>query len=1098
MPLRQIQEREEELSEVEQTARRVRRKQIPQRRFGAGVTPQQQQEVVRQRGEADDILSRIPEERRRLSEARQAALEYQRQEEQRKDIEAGRRAAEAAVFRGKGQAVFGLQNAAQRKAFAAYVKAFKSEKGYYETQTRLGEQGIKPVYVGGELVAFQDTVRGQTVPTSTLSSLDVESLKRYEKAGAITIGKATTAPTARELALNMSLPESERFKLPQSYVESDGIGRERRVLDGSGVSKLPISYLIHNPVVSYIKSSTQDLGKGLKRSGLQSGSFGIIDPKYFGKGRDPEVDKELRKLTGATYEQAKAAEVQLALLVTPAKVGKVKLPFFFDTSGRVAVGLYGQDTKRLFQIGKALEKDEPLPSGRQAELNREIDRFNKEIEKFESSWKSRTSGQQFTGSETEYESYMKDFEKIQKKEAGLREYEKEIRQRPITKGEAYGTALKSFGTGALFGGIAKGLKLGGRSLGFQGGGKIGAVAGGAVQVYFKGQIIRSAVDVGVNIKRNERELAKLQALSLGSSLAGYAVGGYATEKSFLKVSDIKRTWGKRYLEQPDPTTKAFLKPQAEPGKIVFYRRYEGVKIFDPRTYWPWLSTRVGITQYKKGQFLKRQYQIIPPQVRASLEKRESFPEYYIDKKGGLRTRGAKPTSFPLDVPSKHSSMAFGKEYALPGVPKALRKKAFGYSATPEEFSGRKFSPQVLKDLSKVSGKEPKMKELKLKGAYQFFSFKGLSAYFFRLGKGGYGESKAGTESPIRPTAYAGYFEGIQKQKALGEVKGTAFPDTTMGKLKGLFGFGGRELKAYIYTKPTKEGIPAIPGYKREVEGTVEYTERIPFRRDFYLKLFGRRVVLEEQTFKTPKSQRASPIEKMAKQSGLKSTPQVSSYLPSGQIRVRLSAFSQPSSKASARLSATRLPSSSKLSSISLSVSSSLSKLSSKPSSKPSSSPRSSPYSSPLSYRSSSSSLISRPSSRPPSPPRSPGRKVSRLILPRFGRGKGIGRVRGYRAFVIKKGKKKYIGLAAPKGKALRKGEEEALKTLRATFGVEPTSMMVSGKDVSFTPKSSLFRGFRIRQGKKIPLRDTFIQRKGKRLATFGERRELSTARRRKR
>jgi len=101
----------------------------------------------------------------------------------------------------------------------------------------------------------------------------------------------------------------------------------------------------------------------------------------------------------------------------------------------------------------------------------------------------------------------------------------------------------------------------------------------------------------------------------------------------------------------------------------------------------------------------------------------------------------------------------------------------------------------------------------------------------------------------------------------------------------------------------------------------------------------------------------------------------------------------------------------------------------------------------------------------------------------------------YLPFVIRKGRREYISSRGlPKGKALRLAETQAIKTLRATFGAEPTLKKTSEKDVGFAPLK-IFRPYRIRKGKRIPLKDTYIQRLGERLRFKGEIAEIQKARR---
>lgn len=119
-----------------------------------------------------------------------------------------------------------------------------------------------------------------------------------------------------------------------------------------------------------------------------------------------------------------------------------------------------------------------------------------------------------------------------------------------------------------------------------------------------------------------------------------------------------------------------------------------------------------------------------------------------------------------------------------------------------------------------------------------------------------------------------------------------------------------------------------------------------------------------------------------------------------------------------------------------------------------------------------------------------------IILPKLPGGK-ISQpkgVPGYKPYVVRGGEKIYLGGALPKGTALRKAEAQAIKGLGATFGVEPAQTLVLGPETSYTPQKDLFRAYRIKQGKKIPLQDTFIQKRGKRLVSPGEIKEIQIAR----
>lgn len=147
-------------------------------------------------------------------------------------------------------------------------------------------------------------------------------------------------------------------------------------------------------------------------------------------------------------------------------------------------------------------------------------------------------------------------------------------------------------------------------------------------------------------------------------------------------------------------------------------------------------------------------------------------------------------------------------------------------------------------------------------------------------------------------------------------------------------------------------------------------------------------------------------------------------------------------------------------------------------------------------------LIPRETITPRTPPRMPPRTPTTSRVPPYLKfslpnlNKVSSSSEAYKTFVIKGGKKQYLEGLRPRGQALQFGESQALKTLRATFGVEPAGVKVRQKDVSFMPRTDIFRSYKIKKGAKVPLVDTFIQKRGKRLSSFGELEEIQRARRR--
>lgn len=294
-------------------------------------------------------------------------------------------------------------------------------------------------------------------------------------------------------------------------------------------------------------------------------------------------------------------------------------------------------------------------------------------------------------------------------------------------------------------------------------------------------------------------------------------------KGGRKVQDIWRTRDMEKIEMPPVEAQPFYrKSPSGDVQAVYMRRYEGFKIFKPKS---WIETMQG---YKKGQFTKRQYRVIAPEVQAS----------YEGKGWG--------TNFPFDNPKKHYDWFTGKNIKEYGVPKRSNlpgdiklKEGFGFSATGEEWS-----------------------TMEIGEAGQYYSGKGVSVRFLRIDNkysNLLGEGKMGK----KPIVYAGYFKKVNVNPGY-EIK-----------VPNPYESGGKPIKKYVFRNPTGQGILNIPGFKQEVEGVV-YGSRVPVRKQFYFNLGGRRVPIEEQVFTEGMSE--TQINKFAKGRRV-SGPQYSS-LPS--------------------------------------------------------------------------------------------------------------------------------------------------------------------------------------------------------------------------
>jgi hypothetical protein len=103
---------------------------------------------------------------------------------------------------------------------------------------------------------------------------------------------------------------------------------------------------------------------------------------------------------------------------------------------------------------------------------------------------------------------------------------------------------------------------------------------------------------------------------------------------------------------------------------------------------------------------------------------------------------------------------------------------------------------------------------------------------------------------------------------------------------------------------------------------------------------------------------------------------------------------------------------------------------------------------------------------------------------------------GYNVQVKRFGTFRTVGFNLPRGLALSKGSDITRRTLGATFRITPSKQYTPRKDISFNPPSDIFRNFMIRGKKRIPLQDTFIQLRSKRLSSPLEVGEIQSSKRR--
>ncbi len=466
-----------------------------------------------------------------------------------------------------------------------------------------------------------------------------------------------------------------------------------------------------------------------------------------------------------------------------------------------------------------------------------------------------------------------------------------------------------------------------------------------------------------------------------------------------------------------------------------------------------LFRTIGLRQVEKEAivapefFAGQNYPKIRPGETAGQLKSEFKPQAPFEDVVKLEGYKGRGTSIPQEEYSK--------------LPFNTRFKPAGYTASPSPFK---------KQTAAGAGSS------ELPGVYQAPR---LSAIFLRVA----GERKTSLVGlnpfgTLRPTATR--ITPTDYRLPPGVSSGSQYNPANLGKVKEFFNTKAELGKAYVpFIKSEKEAV--IPA------GTLLQQTG----KRFFFKFEGRRIpVLEFNTLKD--GQRTLPGSKKI----ISSNELTSSY----SARVRQPSLVNPLSSSSVVSSSRRSynPFSSSQSYSSKALSSSYS-VSFSSSSIPSSSKSSTSSSASLSSISrlpptSSFSYSSVSKSPPPSsssityppvrfPPRSP--PIRRGNNSYGSKNKGQRFLPGFSTFFIKDNKKQYLPGLRTKGAALRAGSLFSTRTLRATFGVERTNKSILGKDISFAPSSTIFRDYRIKGGKKIPLIDTFIQRKGGREGGFG-------------
>ena len=527
----------------------------------------------------------------------------------------------------------------------------------------------------------------------------------------------------------------------------------------------------------------------------------------------------------------------------------------------------------------------------------------------------------------------------------------------------------------------------------------------------------------------------------------YSAGSIPVAKKLYKTGyDVYTTRGMTKLELAGYDTIPFLIND----KQVFMRRYEGIKITKPST---WLES----FKYKKGQFVKRQYRIISPEVQAYYEGKPTVSYYdFID--GEIKKVTKPTTAFPYDKPETFKEYFDAKGKELFGLPKTqelpanVEGKPFGYSAT-----GMKWDTNIIGE------------------AGQFYSGKGVSIGFLRLGNK-YSGGIINLFTSDKPIVYASYGS-----------KSVVVPKAFEVKAPNPYNPGGKPIKKYIFPGIEKEaGVFYIPTNKPEVQA-VAFGKLVPIRKGYYFKLEGRRVPIQENIIYDEELPKMKELGEMFGLESSKSSILPSKSEPSAYSLLSLLSFTnKPSVTSYSGSSSTNLLSISKnispggssskpLSSFAPNIKSLTSQGSSINFGGGSSSPPNPP----------NQSRVPRQPPYPPTYPTSPPRGPPRVPPPKRQRQYKIptpkvaeNLVTAFRTYYLRKGKKEYLPGEFTRTEAIIKGEKKVLSGVAATFGIEKSRRMIRGVEYNYAPSERAFRSYQIKGGKQVTIKDRWIQKAG--------------------
>lgn len=207
----EINQAENQLSQVESQARQQAQSKIPRRRFGTRVTSQQQQNILKQRQEAEQTLRQVGEQRQKLQSLRQDISSQEATDNKLSYISKLANSSIPINLLKAQRKDYGLSkndvaNIQEIREGQLNIQKIKDQ------QAQFNREGIKPITNSqGQIVGFLDENRQQSIPIENITKIassSSEDYNRYVRAGII-----KAEPTIREQIQLQSLTPEERSQV---------------------------------------------------------------------------------------------------------------------------------------------------------------------------------------------------------------------------------------------------------------------------------------------------------------------------------------------------------------------------------------------------------------------------------------------------------------------------------------------------------------------------------------------------------------------------------------------------------------------------------------------------------------------------------------------------------------------------------------------------------------------------------------------------------------------------------------------------------------------------------------------------------------------